>query len=169
MNSEMNNNPYVNRELSWLRFNERVLEEAEDTRLPLFERMRFMSIFGSNLDEFFMVRVGGLSDAAELTPDEIDKKVPHDSLRAAGYDLRRSQAYHSSRGEMLCGAHAPAAPARDLRDLAGPCHRLSGGNAGEILHPGSEAVSLAAGGRFSPSIPIPEQQGAVCLHRLREF
>ncbi|MDO4281899.1 MAG: polyphosphate kinase 1 [Peptococcaceae bacterium] len=74
MSSETNKNPYVNRELSWLRFNERVLEEAEDERLPLFERMRFMSIFGSNLDEFFMVRVGGLSDAAALAPDEVDKK-----------------------------------------------------------------------------------------------
>lgn len=74
MSLETNSNPYVNRELSWLRFNERVLEEAEDTRLPLFERMRFISIFGSNLDEFFMVRVGGLSDAVAITPDSIDKK-----------------------------------------------------------------------------------------------
>lgn len=74
MSLEKNSNPYVNRELSWLRFNERVLEEAEDSRLPLFERMRFIAIFGSNLDEFFMVRVGGLSDAVAITPDSIDKK-----------------------------------------------------------------------------------------------
>ena len=61
-NRAKNSEIYVNRELSWLKFNTRVLEEAEDETVPLYERLKFVSIFSSNLDEFFMVRVGSLYD-----------------------------------------------------------------------------------------------------------
>ena len=63
-----------NRELSWLRFNQRVLEEAQDLTVPLLERMKFVAIFTSNLDEFFMIRVGSLYDMVMMDDDSLDSR-----------------------------------------------------------------------------------------------
>ncbi len=61
---------FTNREISWLSFNERVLQEAEDPNTPLFERIRFIGIFSNNLDEFFRVRVAAVRRMVDLGKDE---------------------------------------------------------------------------------------------------
>ncbi|MCI8401095.1 MAG: polyphosphate kinase 1 [Lachnospiraceae bacterium] len=83
---------FDNRELSWLKFNERVLEEAEDDMLPLCERLFFLSVFESNQDEFFMVRVGALYDRQALAEDIRENKTkmtPSEQLEAVGRQVRR--------------------------------------------------------------------------------
>lgn len=80
-----------NRELSWLAFNERVLAEAADESVPLLERLKFASIFTSNLDEFFMIRVGSLFDLMGVEPDRRDSRsgmTPEEQLHAI-YDAVR--------------------------------------------------------------------------------
>ena len=74
MNREVDTRYTQERELSWLRFNERVLEEAKDERVPLFERLKFIAIFTSNLDEFFMIRVGSITDMTLSKQTHVDSK-----------------------------------------------------------------------------------------------
>ncbi len=77
---------FVNRELSWLKFNERVLSEARDKTIPLFERLKFLSITSSNLDEFYMVRVASLKDQvhAGYTKSDIAGLTPKEQLKEIG-------------------------------------------------------------------------------------
>ena len=75
---------YTNRELSWVLFNHRVLNEARDKNIPLFERLKFLSITASNLDEFFMIRVASLKDMenAGYTKKDIAGMTPTEQLKA---------------------------------------------------------------------------------------
>ncbi len=81
---------YLNRELSWLEFNRRVLHEAVDPRTPLLERLKFLGIFSSNLDEFFQVRVAGLKQqlAAGIVERTADGMTPEDQLRSISAVVR---------------------------------------------------------------------------------
>src|SRR5262249_29328076 len=103
---------YINREWSWLAFNDRVLQEAKDASLPLYERLKFLAIVSSNLDEFFMVRVAGLkqqllSNVAETSADRL---LPADQL--AGISERAhamvAEQYRIWREEIVPAMHANA-------------------------------------------------------------
>ena len=100
---------YNNRELSWLAFNERVLEEAEDEENPLLERLKFLAIFSSNLDEFFMVRVAGLQDqirAGYHKPENKSGLTPKEQLakiaeRTQALVRRQTEVYRHLVGNCL--------------------------------------------------------------------
>lgn len=97
VDSELPENRYLDRELSWLAFNQRVLELAEDPSLPALERANFLAIFGSNLDEFFMVRVAGLKRrivTGLAVPTNVGRS-PHEVLADISVQAHRLQLRHA--------------------------------------------------------------------------
>jgi polyphosphate kinase len=96
---------YINRELSWLEFNRRVLDEALDPAVPLLERIKFLAIFAANLDEFYMVRVGGLQQKVQAgiaLGSGADRMAPRDQLVAIGKAVRQmvQEAYTCFRNQL---------------------------------------------------------------------
>jgi len=119
--------PYINRELSWLEINARVLHEARDPRNPILERTRFLAIFAGNLDEFFQVRVAGLRQqaAAASTSVSPDGRTPGEQLalireRVRGLVAEQSELYAAIRDEL----HAAGVRIVQYADIANHHARL---------------------------------------------
>src|SRR5205085_1646103 len=118
---------YFNRELSWLAFNRRVLEQAQSDRHPLLERVRFLAIFSNNLDEFFEIRIAGLiqqvdSGIAEPGPDGLDPREQLRRIRLVVDALLEEQyrCWHGQLAPALTreGIHFKAARELNKRELA---------------------------------------------------
>src|SRR5215471_16505351 len=113
---------YINRELSWLEFNRRVLEEAQDPQVPLLERLKFLAIFSSNLDEFFMVRVGGIQQKVQAGipfgsgADRMPPRVQMERISEAAHQLVAAQ-YACLSGEVLPALEREGIKIRGLKDL----------------------------------------------------
>ncbi|HVF09312.1 MAG TPA: polyphosphate kinase 1, partial [Abditibacteriaceae bacterium] len=112
---------FVNRELAWLEFNQRVLEEAQDASNPLLERLKFLAIVSSNLDEFFEIRVAGLQRQAETHPHraEPDGLTPQQTLDAIAARVERlvRDQYHCYRDDIVPGLAAAGIDLQTVEDL----------------------------------------------------
>ncbi len=126
---------YINRELSWLEFNRRVLEEARDPMVPWLERLKFLAIFSSNLDEFYMVRMGGIKQkvqAGVMRGSGADRMPPRDQLEQIGQAVSQMVAaqYNCLTKEVLPALEAEGIVVRAAKDLS-PAERLQ---IAEIFH-----------------------------------
>ncbi len=113
---------YINRELSWLEFNRRVLEEAQDPTVPLLERLKFLAIFESNLDEFFMVRVGGLQQKVQAGiayGSGADRMPVKEQLERIGKAVRQmtDECYRCLLHDLLPALEKEGIVLRGLKDL----------------------------------------------------
>jgi polyphosphate kinase len=113
---------YFNRELSWLQFNRRVLEEAQDPQVPLLERLKFLAIFSSNLDEFFMVRVGGIQQKVQAGipfgsgADRMPPRVQMERISETAHQLVADQ-YRALADDVLPALEREGITFRGLKDL----------------------------------------------------
>src|SRR5246127_4568052 len=112
---------YINRELSWLEFNRRILEEAQDAQVPLLERLKFLAILSSNLDEFFMVRVGGLQQKVQARIAQgsgADRMPPAEQLDRISQCVRQmvEQQYDCLFKEVLPALEKEGVVIRGLKD-----------------------------------------------------
>ncbi|WP_132991755.1 RNA degradosome polyphosphate kinase [Gordonia zhaorongruii] len=114
VDADLPDNRYLNRELGWLDFNSRVLALAEDVSMPLLERAKFLAIFASNLDEFFMVRVAGLKRRHEtgLSVRSADGRSPREQL---GMIAARAQKIANRHARVFLDAVVPALEAQNIR------------------------------------------------------
>ena len=123
---------YINRELSWLEFNRRVLEEGQDPHVPLLERFKFLAIFESNLDEFFMVRVGGLQQKVQAGiafGSGADKMPPHEQLEKISQLTRQltDASYRLFAEELRPALEKEGVVLRALKDLSEADRKHLGG------------------------------------------
>jgi polyphosphate kinase len=114
---------YINREMTWLEFNRRVLEEAQDPQVPLLERLKFLAIFSSNLDEFFMVRVGGLQQKVQARiahGSGADRMPPVEQLEHISQTVRGlvAEQYRCLMEEVLPALDKEGVVLRGLKDLS---------------------------------------------------
>lgn len=147
---------YLNRELAWLAFNRRVLEEASDPDHPLLERLKFLAIFGANLDEFMMIRYAGLKEqvAAGVEKRSTDGLTPDEQLTAVAAALHPMVAEHRRvlREEVLPGLAARGVVIRPVASLTGAARATVDAFWSEELFPVLTPLAVDSGHPF-PRLP----------------